>query len=117
MKTLHQLFDGQGSTDWPEPPEPPDPPGPEPPDPGDASIFRKDKLVKHYTEESWNQMYNNAAKHADELTKLWNMIYSSKSNKAVLFYNKMYMAVASGKSLSDPDLQAELRAWNAQAAR
>ena len=117
MKTLHQLFDGQGSTDWPEPPDPPDPPGPEPPEPGDASIFRKDKLVKHYTEETWNQMYNNAAKHADELTKLWNMIYSSKSNKAVLFYNKMYMAVASGKSLSDPDLQAELRAWNAQAAR
>ena len=95
------------------------PPGPEPdPEPtGDETMFRKDKLVKNYTQESWNQMYNNAAKHADELTKLWNMIYSSKSNKAVLFYNKMYMAVASGKSLEDPDLQAELRAWNAQAAR
>ena len=28
--TLHSLFNGQGSTDWPEPPVPPVPPGPDP---------------------------------------------------------------------------------------
>jgi hypothetical protein len=55
-------------------------------------------------------MYNNAAKNADSLTKLWNQIYTNPSNAAVLFYNKMYKAVASGKSLDDPDLQAEIRA-------
>ena len=79
--------------------------------------FRHDQIAKNYTEESWNQMYNNAAKNADALTQLWNQIYRSPSNAAVLFYNKMYMAVASGKSLDDPELQAEIRAWNAQAAR
>lgn len=79
--------------------------------------FRRDQIAKNYTQEEWNQMYDNAAKQADELTKLWNQIYTSPSNAAVLFYNKMYMAVASGKKLSDPDLQAEIRAWNAQANR
>lgn len=79
--------------------------------------FRRDQIAKNYTQEEWNQMYNNAAKNADALTKLWNQIYNNPSNAAVLFYNKMYMAVASGRSLDDPDLQAEIRAWNAQAAR
>ena len=79
--------------------------------------FRRDQIAKNYTQEEWNNMYNNAAKNADALTKLWNQIYNSPSNAAVLFYNKMYMAVASGKSLDDPELQAEIRAWNAQAAR
>ena len=55
-------------------------------------------------------MYKNAANNADELTKLWNMLYSSQSNAAVILYNKMYAAVASGKKLTDPELQAELRA-------
>ena len=79
--------------------------------------FRKDQIAKNYTQDEWNQMYANAAKNADELTKLWNQLYTSPSNNAVLLYNKMYMAVASGKSLDDPDLQAELEAWNKQAAR
>lgn len=83
----------------------------------DGQEFRKDQIAKNYTQDSWNQMYNNAAKNADALTKLWNQIYTNPSNAAVLFYNKMYMAVASGKSLEDPELQAEIRAWNAQAAR
>ena len=80
----------------------------------DGQEFRKDQIAKNYTQDSWNQMYNNAAKNADALTKLWNQIYTNPSNAAVLFYNKMYMAVASGKSLEDPELQAEIRAWNAQ---
>lgn len=79
--------------------------------------FRKDQIAKNYSQDEWNQMYENAAKNADELTKLWNQLYTSPSNNAVLLYNKMYMAVASGKSLDDPDLQAELEAWNKQAAR
>ena len=79
--------------------------------------FRRDQIANNYTQEQWNEMYNNAAKNADELTKLWNQIYACPSNAAVLLYNKMYAAVASGKSLDDPDLQAEIKAWNAQAAR
>ena len=79
--------------------------------------FRRDQIAKSYTQEQWNEMYNNAAKNADALTKLWNQIYEHPSNAAVLFYNKMYMAVASGKSLDDPDLQEEIKAWNEQAAR
>jgi len=62
-------------------------------------------------------MYNNAAKNADALTRLWNQIANNPSNAAVMLYNKMYKAVASGKQLDDPELQAEVRAWNAQAAR
>ena len=62
-------------------------------------------------------MYNNVDKEKDELVKLWNQLYTSKSNAAVLFYNKMYLAVAQGKKLSDPDMIAEVRAWNAQANR
>ena len=109
FKALHIILDGKGSTDWPEPPEP---------DPGKAGqIFRKDKLVQIYTVETWNEMYNNAAKNADELTKLWNLLYACPSNAAVILYNKMYAAVASGKKLTDPELQAELEAWNRQAAR
>jgi hypothetical protein len=72
--------------------------------------FRRDQIAKNYTQDEWNTMYSNAAKNADELTKLWNQIYTNPSNAAVLFYNKMYKAVASGKSLDDPDLQAEIRA-------
>ena len=79
--------------------------------------FRHDQIAQNYTQEEWNEMYSNAAKNADELTRLWNQIYRNPSNAAVLFYNKMYKAVASGKSLDDPELQAEIRAWNAQAAR
>lgn len=106
---LHSLFNGQGSTDWPEPPAP---------DPGKAGqIFRKDKLVQIYTVETWNEMYKNAATQADELTKLWNLLYTNPSNAAVILYNKMYAAVASGKKLTDPELQADLEAWNANAAR
>jgi hypothetical protein len=72
--------------------------------------FRKDQIAKNYTQDEWNKLYNNAAKNADELTKLWNKLYASPSNAAVLLYNKMYNAVASGKSLDDPELQAEVRA-------
>jgi len=79
--------------------------------------FRRDQIAKNYTQEQWNQMYENASSQADDLVKLWNTIYNQPSNAAVLFYNKMYMAVASGKKLSDPDLQEEIRAWNEQAAR
>ena len=79
--------------------------------------LRRDQIAKNYTQEEWNQMYENAAKNADELTKLWNQLYTNPSNAAVLFYNKMYQAVASGKSLSDPDLKAEIDAWNENAGK
>ena len=45
------------------------------------------------------------------------MLYTSKSNAAVILYNKMYAAVCAGKKLADPELQAELKAWNENAAR
>lgn len=79
--------------------------------------FRRDQICQTYTQEEWNKMYNNVDKEKDELVKLWNQLYTSKSNAAVLFYNKMYLAVAQGKKLSDPDMIAEVRAWNAQANR
>lgn len=32
--------------------------------------FRRDQIANNYTQDQWNEMYNNAAKNADELTKL-----------------------------------------------
>ena len=75
--------------------------------------FRRDQIAKNYTQDQWNQMYNNAAKCPDGLTKLWNEIYNNPSHAAVLLYNKMYEAVISGKQLSDPAVKAEVLAWNA----
>lgn len=110
FQALHEVLEGQGSTNWPQPPIPPEPTT-------DPTIFRKDKLVKAFTQEEWNEKYNNAASQADELTKLWNQLYAHPSNAAVIMYNKMYAAVAAGKKLTDPELQADLKAWNANAAR
>ena len=39
-------------------------------------------------------------------------MYTATSHEAVVFYNKMYEAVISGKKLSDPELQKEVDAWN-----
>jgi len=74
--------------------------------------FRRDQIAKNYTQAEWNQMYNKAGKQADDLVTVWNMLYTATSHAAVLFYNKMYNAVVSGKKLSDPELQAEIDAWN-----
>ena len=57
-------------------------------------------------------MYNSARTQADTLTILWNKTYTATSHEAVVFYNKMYEAVISGKKLSDPELQKEVDAWN-----
>ena len=79
--------------------------------------LRRDQIAKNYSQEEWNQLYQNASEEADELTKLWNMLYNQPSNAAVLLYNKMYEAVANGKKLTDPDLAAEIAAWNASAGK
>ncbi len=78
--------------------------------------FRRDQIVKNYTQDQWNQMYNDAAKSPDALTILWNKMYNNPTSAAVLLYNKMYEAVISGKKLSDPAVKAEVLAWNAVAA-
>lgn len=98
---LHSEFNGQGSTDWPEPPE------------VDSTIFRKDKLVQAYTIESWNEAYNNPD---DEMGKYWNQLYDNKEDAGVQAFNEMYQAIEKSQELSPTD-EADAKAWNENAAK
>ena len=100
---LHTLFNGKGSTDWPEPA----------PEPGDASVFRKDKLVQAYTVETWNAAYNNPD---DETRKFWNQLYDNKEDADVQAFNIMYAQVEKSEELNPQD-KADCESWNENAAR
>lgn len=74
--------------------------------------FRKDWILKNYTEETWNSMYAKAGKEPDSNVEEFNSIYNNPTHAENVSYNNMYSIVESGESITDATMAKEVENWN-----